>query len=428
MEVGRTGELRSETITVNMGPQHPSTHGVLNIVIELDGETIVSAQPTIGFLHTGIEKTAEQKKWQQVVPLVERMDYLGPQSNSLAFCLSVEKLLGLEMPDRVTWIRVLIAELQRISSHLVWLGTHGMEVGSITVMLYAFREREQMLNFNEMLAGFRMFPSYLRIGGLREDLPRGFKETIKDFLDQFGKKLDDYEKLLTSNPIWLKRTRGVGKLSKEDTLAWALVGPMARAVGIPYDVRKTFPYLKYETFDFDVFWVQPVIPNPSRLDSGDNNQNFAGAWATYKPRKGTFVDLYYLMLDNTNTVTQQGIARGNSTLHTAGTRFAGDKDGFLWDVEAAPGLGDTHEAVARGSRGTVTVRHDPAAGPQPELFVQAADPAGRIAVAAAGSGEATGEPDSTATAAASARAVPLTSVLIPGSPHSTAAPCALPSA
>ncbi len=251
-ELGRPGELRRETMTVNMGPQHPSTHGVLNLIVELDGETIVSAEPTIGFLHTGIEKTCEQKKWQQVIPLVERMDYLGPQSNSLAFCLSVEKLLALEMPDRVTWIRVLIAELQRLSSHLVWLGTHGMEIGAISVMMYAFREREQLLNINEMIAGFRLFPSYIRVGGLREDLPRGFHKAVTEFLDGFGPKLDEYEKLLTANPVWIKRTKGVGKLSKEDTIAMALVGPMARAVGIPYDVRKTFPYLKYETFDFDV--------------------------------------------------------------------------------------------------------------------------------------------------------------------------------
>jgi len=249
---GAPASLRQETLTVNMGPQHPSTHGVLNLVIELDGETIVSAKPTIGFLHTGIEKTAEQKKWQQVIPLVERMDYLGPHSNSLSFCLSVEKLLGLEMPDRVIWIRVLLAELQRLSSHLVWLGTHGMEIGAVSVMMYAFREREQLLNINELIAGFRMFPSYMRIGGLREDLPRGFKQTVAEFLDAFVPKLDEYEKLLTANPIWIKRTKGVGRLSKEDTLAWGLVGPMARAVGIPYDVRKTFPYLKYETFDFDV--------------------------------------------------------------------------------------------------------------------------------------------------------------------------------
>jgi NADH-quinone oxidoreductase subunit D len=245
-------ELRSETLTVNMGPQHPSTHGVLRLVLELDGENVVTAEPTIGFLHTGIEKTAEQKKWQQVVPLVERMDYLAPQSNSLAYCLSVEKLIGLEMPDRVTWIRVLIAELQRISSHLVWLGTHAMDAGAVSVMLYCFREREQLLNLNEMLAGFRMFPSYIRIGGLREDLPRGFHDAVRAFLDVFPSKLDDYHKLLTKNRIWLGRTKNVGKLSREQTMALGLVGPMARAVGIGYDVRKAFPYLKYDTFDFTV--------------------------------------------------------------------------------------------------------------------------------------------------------------------------------
>ena len=247
-------ELRTETMTVNMGPQHPSTHGVLRLVLELDGENIVSADPTIGFLHTGIEKTAEQKKWQQVIPLVERMDYLGAQSNSLAFCLSVERLIGLEseIPERVIWIRVLIAELQRLASHLVGLGTHAMEIGAVSVMLYCFREREQLLNLNEMLAGFRMFPSYIRIGGLREDLPRGFHQAVTEFLNKFPAKLDEYEKLLTKNQIWLKRTRGVGALSREDTLAYGLVGPLARAVGIPYDVRKTFPYLRYDTFEFDV--------------------------------------------------------------------------------------------------------------------------------------------------------------------------------
>jgi NADH-quinone oxidoreductase subunit D len=247
-------DIRTETMTVNMGPQHPSTHGVLNIVVTLDGETIVAARPTIGFLHTGIEKTAEQKKWQQVIPLVERMDYLGPQSNSLSFCLSVERLMGIEaaIPDRVIWIRVLIAELQRLSSHLIWLGTHGMEIGAISVMMYALREREMLLNINEMIAGFRMFPSYIRIGGLREDLPRGFHDAVKNFLDLLPRKIDEYEKLLTKNDVWLRRTVGVGKLSREDTMAWGLVGPMARAVGIPYDVRKTFPYMKYETFDFKV--------------------------------------------------------------------------------------------------------------------------------------------------------------------------------
>jgi NADH-quinone oxidoreductase subunit D len=245
-------ELRAETMTVNMGPQHPSTHGVLRLVLTLSGETVVGADTTVGFLHTGIEKTAEQKKWQQVIPLVERMDYLGAQSNSLAFVLSVERLLGIEIPQRVTDIRVLIAELQRLTSHLVWLATHALEIGAVSVMMYCFREREQLLNMNEMLAGFRMFPSYLRIGGLREDLPDGFLGTVKSFLDKFPAKLREYEDLLTKNQIWLKRTKQVGVIPKEDAIAYGLVGPMARASGVGYDVRKAFPYLGYETYDFDV--------------------------------------------------------------------------------------------------------------------------------------------------------------------------------
>src|SRR5258708_3754513 len=245
-------DIRTETMTVNMGPQHPSTHGVLRLVLELDGETVRSASPTIGYLHSGIEKTAEQKKWQQVVPLVERMDYLSAQSNSMAFCLAVEKLLGIEPPERVGNIRVLIAELQRINSHLVWLGTHGMELGAVSVMLYCFRERELLLNINEMLAGFRMFPSYMRVGGLREDLPRGFHDAVRAFLDRFPKKLDEYEDLLTNNEIYLQRTQGIGVVSKDDAVAYGLVGPIGRAAGVDYDVRKYFPYLGYETYDFSV--------------------------------------------------------------------------------------------------------------------------------------------------------------------------------
>src|SRR3984893_2936733 len=244
--------IRTETMTVNMGPQHPSTHGVLRLVLELDGEVILSAAPTIGYLHTGIEKTTEQKKWQQVIPLVERMDYLSAQSNSLAFCLSVERLLSLEIPERVRDIRVLIAELQRINSHLVWLGTHGMEVGAVSVMLYCFGERELLLNLNEMLAGFRMFPSYVRIGGLREDLPRGFHGAVRKFLDAFPSKLDEFEDLLTRNEIYLKRTQGVGVITKDEAIAYGLVGPIARSAGVDYDVRKYFPYLGYETYDFTV--------------------------------------------------------------------------------------------------------------------------------------------------------------------------------
>src|SRR5256712_857221 len=245
-------DIRTETMTVNMGPQHPSTHGVLRLVLELDGETVRSAAPTIGYLHTGIEKTAEQKKWQEVIPLVERMDYLSAQSNSVAFCMSAETLLGIDVPERVKNIRVLLAELQRINSHLVWLGTHGMEVGAVSVMLYCFRERELLLNINELLAGFRLFPSYMRVGGLREDLPRGFHAAVRAFLDAFPAKLDEYEDLLTKNAIYLQRAQGVGVIAAAEAIAYGLVGPIARAAGVDYDVRKYFPYLGYETYHFSV--------------------------------------------------------------------------------------------------------------------------------------------------------------------------------
>src|SRR3954465_15405621 len=245
-------ELRTETMTVNMGPQHPAPHGVGGLLLEIDGETIKSIMPTIGYLHTGIEKTAEQKKWQQVIPLVERMDYLGAQSNSLAYALAVEKLLGLEMSQRVKDIRVLIAELQRMASHLVWIGTHAMEIGAVSMLFYAIRERELLMNINELVAGFRFFPSYFRVGGLREDLPRGFHEAVNAFLDRFPGKIDEFEDLLTKNDMFVRRTQGVGVISGDDALAWGLVGPIARGSGIDYDVRKAFPYTGYDTYDFTV--------------------------------------------------------------------------------------------------------------------------------------------------------------------------------
>ena len=245
-------ELRTETMTVNMGPQHPSTHGVLRLILELDGEVSQHVMPTVGYLHTGIEKTAEQKKWQQVIPLVERMDYLGAQSNSLAYAMAVEKLLGLEMPARVKDIRILLAELQRLASHLIWLGTHSMEIGAVSMLFYAIRERELLLNINELIAGFRFFPSYIRIGGLREDLARGFHEAVNAFLERFPAKIDEFEGLLTKNDIFRRRTEGVGVVSPEDALQWGLVGPIARAAGLDYDVRKYFPYLGYETYDFRI--------------------------------------------------------------------------------------------------------------------------------------------------------------------------------
>ena len=297
MQTEKMPGLRTETMTVNMGPQHPSTHGVLRLVLELDGETIQSSRPTIGYLHTGIEKTAEQKKWQQVIPLVERMDYLAAQSNSLAYALSVERLLGLEMPQRVKDIRVLIAELQRLASHLIWLGTHAMEIGAVSMLFYAIRERELLLNINELIAGFRFFPSYIRIGGLREDLPRGFHEAVNAFLARFPAKLDEFEGLLTKNDIFLRRTEGVGVITQEDAFAWGLVGPIARAAGSDYDVRKYFPYLGYETYDFkiptqtegDVFARYRVRMAEMRESVKISKQALArisptGAWACDDPR------------------------------------------------------------------------------------------------------------------------------------------------
>jgi NADH-quinone oxidoreductase subunit D len=290
-------ELRTETMTVNMGPQHPSTHGVLRLVLELDGEVIKSVVPTIGYLHTGIEKTAEQKKWQQVIPLVERMDYLAAQSNSLAYALTVEKLLGLEMPQRVNDIRVLIAELQRLASHLIWLGTHAMEIGAVSMLFYAIRERELLLNINELVAGFRFFPSYIRIGGLREDLPRGFHESVNAFLERFPAKLNEFEGLLTKNDMFVRRTEGVGVISHDDALGWGLVGPIARAAGSDYDVRKYFPYCGYETYDFtvptategDVFARYRVRMAEMRQSVAISKQAIAritpsGAWACDDPR------------------------------------------------------------------------------------------------------------------------------------------------
>ena len=274
-------ELRTETMTVNMGPQHPSTHGVLRLVLELDGEVIQSVMPTIGYLHTGIEKTAEQKKWQQVIPLVERMDYLGPQSNSLSYALSVEKLLGLEMPQRVKDIRVLLAELQRIASHLVWLGTHAMEIGAVSMLFYAIRERELLMNINELIAGFRFFPSYFRIGGLREDLPRGFHEAVNAFLDRFPAKIDEFEGLLTKNDMFRRRTQGVGVLTQEDALAWGLVGPIARGVGIGLRRPQVLPVyrlrdLRLHGADGDRGRRLRAVPRARRGDAAEREDCQAG--------------------------------------------------------------------------------------------------------------------------------------------------------
>ena len=210
---------KDKTMVLNMGPQHPSTHGVLRLLLEIDGETIVRMVPDIGFLHTGIEKTCEAKFYQQIVPLTDRIDYLCPMVNNLCYVLSVEKLLGLEIPPRAQWMRVLLAELQRISSHLVWLGTHAMDIGAMSVFLYCFREREDLLRIYEMVSGQRMMTSYFRIGGLALDPPLGFFEKVKKFLDGFSEKIDEYENLLTGNRIFIDRLKDVARVSAEDALA-----------------------------------------------------------------------------------------------------------------------------------------------------------------------------------------------------------------
>ncbi|HWP35188.1 MAG TPA: NADH-quinone oxidoreductase subunit D [Thermodesulfobacteriota bacterium] len=239
-------------MTINMGPQHPSTHGVLRLVLELDGETIVKATPVIGYLHTGIEKTIEMKNYTQSLTMTDRADYLSPLSNNLAYSLAVEKLLGCEIPKRVQYIRVLLAELTRIASHLVWLGTHALDIGAVTIFLWCWRERERILALFEELSGVRMMTSYIRPGGLYEDLPVGWLDRVRHFAETFPAAIDEYDTMLTKNPIWVRRTKGVGYLSKEDCLAYSLTGPLLRAAGVAYDVRKAQPYSSYEEFEFDI--------------------------------------------------------------------------------------------------------------------------------------------------------------------------------
>jgi NADH-quinone oxidoreductase subunit D len=241
-----------KTMVLNMGPQHPSTHGVLRLLLEIDGETIVRIMPDIGYLHTGIEKTCEAKFYQQVVPLTDRIDYLCPMTNNLAYCLAVEKLLGLEIPPKAQWIRVMLNELTRINSHLVWLGTHAMDIGAMTVFLYCFREREDTLRLFEAVSGQRMMTSYFRIGGLALEPPLGFFERVKDFNDRFPANIDEYESLLTSNPIWTGRTKGIAYLSAEDAVALCATGPTLRASGVDVDLRRDKPYSGYENFQFNV--------------------------------------------------------------------------------------------------------------------------------------------------------------------------------
>jgi len=244
--------VASRTMTLNMGPQHPATHGVLRVVLELDGETVLKATPYMGYLHTGIEKTAEDKLYYKVIPMTDRMDYLSPMSNNLGFVLCVEKLLGIEVPEKVKVARVLLTELTRLNSHLVWLGTHALDVGAMSMMLYTFREREMILDIYEAVSGQRMMSTYFRVGGLAYDLPPDLDKKVRAILKVFPDKIKEYEKLLSQNRIWIKRLTDVGNLTPEQALDMSLTGPVLRSTGIKYDVRKAHPYSGYEKFDFDI--------------------------------------------------------------------------------------------------------------------------------------------------------------------------------
>src|ERR1700738_1740172 len=252
MTIVQTATGPAKTMVLNMGPQHPSTHGVLRVLLELDGETVVKTDVDIGYLHTGIEKTAESLTYSQTITITDRMDYLAPLSNNLAYCLAVEKLLGLEVPKRAQYIRVLLTELTRIGSHLVWLGTHAIDLGARSVFLYCFREREELLSIFEMVSGQRMMTSYFRIGGLALEPPTGWMERVEKVLRTFPSRFDEYEDLLTKNRIWLARTQGVGVLTASDAIALGVSGPALRGSGVDYDVRKYFPYSSYDEFDFEV--------------------------------------------------------------------------------------------------------------------------------------------------------------------------------
>jgi NADH-quinone oxidoreductase subunit D len=243
---------RDQHMVLNMGPQHPSTHGVLRLVLEIDGEIIVRLYPEIGYLHTGIEKTCEAKFYQQVVPLTDRVDYLNPMANNLCYSLAVEKLLGLEIPEKGQWLRVLLAELTRLNSHLIWLGTHAMDIGALTVFLYTFREREEILRIFEGLSGQRMMTSYIRIGGVSMEPSLDFFARVQAFISSLPEKIDEYSNLLTGNPIFKNRLKGVGLLSAADAVAFGVTGPCLRASGVDYDLRRDMPYSSYEKFQFHV--------------------------------------------------------------------------------------------------------------------------------------------------------------------------------
>lgn len=267
MAATESGMIDKETMIINLGPQHPSTHGVLRVRLELDGERVVNAEPVIGYLHTGFEKTAESLTYQQCNTITDRLDYLAPMTNNLAFVLAVEKLMNLEVPKRAQYIRVLFSELTRVASHLVWLGTHVMDLGAMSLFFYTMREREVILDIIEAAAGVRMNPSYFRVGGLAYDIPDGFHEKVHAFVEDFPRWMKSYRNLFDGNPLINERLEGISYITQEECLAWSVTGPNLRATGIPLDLRKVEPYSAYEEFEFDVplrtegdayarFWVR----------------------------------------------------------------------------------------------------------------------------------------------------------------------------
>ena len=242
----------SRYMTINMGPQHPATHGVLRLLLELDGEIVVKAEPHIGYLHRGVEKLSESLTYPQALTMTDRLDYTSALSNNLAYCLAVEKLLDINVPKRAQYLRVLFAELQRIAAHLLWVATHALDLGAMTVLFYAFRERETILEALELVTGARLTPSFVRIGGLAGDIPDTFLPRVKEFVEDFPNRVDDYETLLTENIIWKKRTKNIAPMSGEECINYGVTGPVLRASGVYYDVRKAYPYSSYEDFDFEI--------------------------------------------------------------------------------------------------------------------------------------------------------------------------------
>ena len=244
--------LDAKVLEINMGPQHPSTHGVLRVKLKLDGERVMDAECIIGYLHRGVEKISENRSYIECVPYYDRTDYIAAVSNVYGYILGVEKMMGIEVPQRARYIRIMMVEFNRIASHLLWLATHALDIGAMTVFLYCFREREEILKLFEALFGARLTTHAFRMAGLWKDLPPGFEEAARKFLDEFPARIDEYEQLLTKNRIWMARTQGIGVISGEEAIQWGLTGPPLRASGVDYDLRKARPYGGYEEFDFDV--------------------------------------------------------------------------------------------------------------------------------------------------------------------------------